>query len=82
MVVTAKCRSCGAPVIWATHVTTGKLTPLDAEPTPDGSWHTSEQLNLSGDVIVTYEHGDAGGHRSHFATCPDAAYHRNKREPA
>jgi hypothetical protein len=34
---TAKCRSCGATIIWARHATTGNLAPLDAAPSPIGT---------------------------------------------
>ena len=33
-----KCRSCGAPMLWATHMTTGKRAPFDATPLPHGTY--------------------------------------------
>lgn len=66
------CRSCKAEIIWATNAATGNLTCLDFEKTPDGTFHVIEQLTLEGTTTLMYEHGEPGGHTSHFATCPQA----------
>jgi hypothetical protein len=74
--VSAECRSCGAPILWA-ETTNGKLMPLDAEPTGKGlviersgiSKANADAVVFSRDVYV-----------SHFATCPNAAQHRKTRE--
>lgn len=73
-----KCRSCGAPVIWA-RTPAGKRIPLDLTPTDDGN-------------VLLDDHGTAtvmgglavwppGAYRwtSHFASCPQAADHRRPR---
>ena len=69
------CRSCGAPVIWATHARTGRPAPLDADPRPDGD------LALTG---TTYRHAAPGDppprYRSHFATCPHGPAWRGAKE--
>lgn len=78
------CTSCGAPILWAW---VGKTRmPLDPEPV------AFEQAGLvaynprtgGGRMLVNAElahvgEWKAGGvtvHRSHFATCPNAAHHR------
>lgn len=33
----AACSSCGAPILWATSVTTKRALPLDPEPVPAGT---------------------------------------------
>lgn len=61
------CRSCGAGILWV-ETTTGKRMPLDAD---------SEQQR-----VVLGDDGKARVSRtwlSHFATCPDAARHRQPR---
>lgn len=68
--MTAKCKSCGAPIMWATSARTGKAMPIDAEPTPNGN------VCLVAGQARPYTPDDAKLHRdrytSHFATCPDA----------
>jgi hypothetical protein len=68
-----ECRSCHAPVVWGT-TTSGKLQPLDLEPTADGNC----LLNPDGTITVIgplelllHEHGQL--RMPHHATCPDAA---------
>lgn len=67
----SRCRSCGAPVIWATSENDRQM-PLDKDLVtegirfrigPDGRAHRVEQP-------------DKPGHLSHFATCPNARAHR------
>jgi hypothetical protein len=80
----AKCRSCPAPVMWATHVETRRANPLDAQPSPDGNCEVRRGVHsttlyyrmLSGEEL---ERARAEGKRlylSHFATCPNARRHR------
>lgn len=69
-----KCRSCGAPVVWAKHFTTGKSSPIDPEPVDGGNvalWPDDE----TGDAVYSIpKKGALSGplRTSHFATCPDA----------
>lgn len=65
----ARCRSCGADVIWATS-TNGKAMPMDAQPDPKGTF-----------VIVVGKARKATAeddrlhrprHTCHFATCEQA----------
>lgn len=75
-----KCKSCGAPIIWAT-TQKGKLMPLDAAPDPDGNLAVSRWATVIA-VHPRTELTDTQGfptHKSHFATCPHAAEHRRKR---
>lgn len=73
----AKCRSCGAPILFV-KTEKGNLIPLDAEPyVPPGLFV------IARDIAVSLEHatGPAGPvlYRSHFATCPNAKKHRKPR---
>jgi len=82
------CRTetCKAPVIWA-RTQTGKLMPVDVEPSPDGNVRVFEvQGNVHARVVTTE---DAERMRrdplavplrtSHFATCSRADSWRSKR---
>lgn len=81
------CRSCDAPIIWATSSTSRKSMPLDAEPHPDGTidldvarWVGAYQGQLAATVSSTLPLFDAGGmYRSHFASCPNADEYRKPR---
>lgn len=78
----ARCRSCGAPIIWAR---TGdkRRMPVDADPVPDGN----VQLDYRGGpvpyaIVWGPTHAWPAGtprYRPHFASCPDAALHRKGR---
>jgi hypothetical protein len=72
---TVPCKACGAPMIWV-RTAKGKMMPLDAEPTPDGTWGIGED-----GVAYHQEPSDlfAGMLRkSHYATCPAASLFRRK----
>lgn len=91
----ARCRSCGASILWA-KTTTGRAIPVDAE--ADTDWDTpivdpAGGLRPTGRNVPT-KHGTApeveavGGQgelgegrrwRSHFETCPAADEHRRRR---
>ncbi len=72
----AKCRTCEAPILWASTVN-GKQMPLDEEPSPSGTFCYSggktwvETLEDRAALRPTYT--------SHFATCPDRDLHRKPR---
>lgn len=74
----SKCRSCGAPIIWAM-TGRGKTMPVDARPDPKGN----VAVVIDGGTIraiVGATPGSTGRrHLSHFVTCPDAAKHRRKK---
>ncbi len=72
--MTASCRSCGAPIIWA-KTEKGKAMPLDAEPAQTGT------LWLFAGVVQTGDQPPAVNgptYTSHFATCPQAGKWRKK----
>ena len=85
----AKCRSCGAEIIWI-RTASGKSMPCDAagisysevlHPCVDGN----EVLTLvtkAGTIVRTEfdPGGDKIGYISHFATCPNANMHRKTRQ--
>ncbi len=67
----SNCRSCNAPIVWATHEHTGKAAPIDAEPDDTGNI-----VMENGEYrLIPVEDQDAHTgrlHLNHFATCPDA----------
>lgn len=89
--VAARCRSCGAAVIWAS-TTKGKLTPVDALPVEAGNILLSHRhagvppvaiiqgpLDIEMLRVQRSRSHEAGPLRlfvSHFSTCPNAAAHR------
>lgn len=78
---TSTCRSCGAPVIWAV-TASGKRMPVDAEPVEGGNVRLDD-VGLPDPQAVVFggfsaDHADTL-HKSHFATCVNAAQHRRPR---
>ncbi len=82
----AKCKSCGAPVLWLTHRGTGKAMPIDVEPSEDGNvilfGHPTGNTGtvtftafkvLSGEPLAQYRENHTQLRTSHMATCPQAA---------
>lgn len=73
----AKCRSCGAPIIWV-ETANAKLIPLDAEPVEDGNI----TLGISGLAYVGENawplFTEGNRYKSHFETCPQAKSGRKK----
>lgn len=65
----AKCKSCGADIIWA-ETDKGKKVPLNAKPEKRFVSHTL----FASDGSMTVGLHDT--YLSHFATCPNAAEHR------
>lgn len=77
----AKCRSCGAAIVW-TLTEAGRRMPVDVEPSDDGTLRLEEFQDGSGVIYAFVVRGNASPrelYRSHFATCPNAASHRNQR---
>lgn len=75
------CRSCGAPVYWA-RTASGAIMPVDAAPSPEGT--VLLFVTARGEVTgLTLKKGDpipeAPRRKSHFATCPQSAEHRQAR---
>lgn len=79
----AKCRSCGAPVIWALTVK-GNATCFDAQPNTEGTFvlrRGKRTATIYTKYVKTDDEEYAGEPRytSHFASCPNADQHRKDR---
>jgi hypothetical protein len=66
------CRTCSAPVMWAT-TTTGKAIPLNPEPRPGGN------IDLRDGVAHVVKPDGQARYTSHFSDCPQANGHRKAR---
>ena len=81
--MSAKCRSCGAAILWV-KTQSGKSMPVDAQPCEDGN--VCVATCEGGPTAFVPPEGttisDATRHKSHFATCPNAATHRKPKVPA
>lgn len=75
-----RCRTCDAPIIWATSESTLKAMPVDAEPSPAGSVQLipREGRTPLARVIPARDRFAKTLHTSHFATCPQASQHRKR----
>lgn len=72
------CRSCDAPVIWAT-TTKGKAMLVDAEPSDDGNVELALRDGRAVATVLTGPSLLEGPLRtSHFATCPQADQWRQR----
>lgn len=71
-----ECKSCGAAILWARHVETGKPSPFDAEPHDSGNALLWERHpgQFTYRILGAQPEVDSGGvlHVPHWATCPDA----------
>lgn len=80
----AHCSSCSAQVLWVKLLPRGGSAPLDATPTLTGNIRITDNRRSVGKVLTKRELEDARTkgellYTSHFATCPDAVAHRNKK---
>lgn len=73
--MSAACRSCGQPIVWATNFKTGKRMPLDPDWTFEGVRFT---IDAAGGAHVVAD-PNTSGLRSHFSSCPNADEHRKPR---
>jgi len=78
------CRSCDTPVIWCfTQGSDGRTMLVDAVPDPTGNLklRVARTGTVYCTVISASERDEFEGmlHKSHFATCRDAAMYRKKR---
>lgn len=77
----ATCRSCQAPIIWATSKG-GKAMPVDAEPVDDGNVVLDERPGEYVGPVASVLTGPSllGGplRKAHFTTCPQAAQWRRR----
>lgn len=78
----SKCKSCGANIIWIPTVS-GKSMPCDAKPIPYREDANGNMMLVTSDGRVVKAKididSDTFGYVSHFATCPNANAHRQRR---
>lgn len=82
--MSATCKSCGAPILWAVSETTGKQHPIDVAPVSNGNalliWPDYVPRGMpEAPPTVQFVKTGRGAHRSHFASCPHASQHRRPR---
>lgn len=81
---TARCRSCDAPMLWAS-TPAGKLMPLDAEPVEHGNVaaHRDEDGNLWARALRVGEEPleHEARYVTHFSSCPNGSLHRRGGSP-
>lgn len=79
---TEPCRSCAQPIIWCV-TQNGYDMPVDPQPHPTGNIVLEQRgggLKPVATVLNSKDRaGRMGTHRSHFATCPQAAEWRRRR---
>lgn len=85
----SRCRSCGAPIIWAFTTANDVLIPLDAEPDADGNVTVERRLTgrygglkttatVLGPLDVALLAPDVERYMPHHATCPQASQWRHR----
>lgn len=78
--MSAKCRSCGKPIVWAQVKVTGSRIPLDPEPVKGGNIRLLDRPWV--EVLSGKNLDRATDERmfvTHYATCPDAESWRKNR---
>ena len=74
--MTARCRSCDAPIIWAV-TKNDKRMPVDAEPAENGNVELVDQGRVKRAIVHAQPSFGSGPlYLSHFVTCPEAETHR------
>lgn len=76
------CRSCKASVVWAKFKKSGKATPFDALPDPQGKWVLWQEPDgsiLARPYDLEAVAKKASRYTNHFSTCPDAPDWRKER---
>lgn len=80
-----RCRDCQAEIIWCVTTATGKRMPVDRVPElggnvvlTTGAGLVPEARVLTRDETVRRQANGSRAHRSHFATCPNAAARRKR----
>ncbi len=76
----AKCRSCGADILWVRSSATDALIPIDADPNASGDCLLiGENVVVArGDLFEPMMDGDR--HTQHADTCPEMAKHRQAKK--
>lgn len=79
----ARCKACGAPIIWI-QMKSGKLMPCNSEPIPykENPSGKHQFVTGQGEVVTAdiYPGSDKYGYVSHYATCPEADSFRRARK--
>lgn len=73
----AKCRSCGADILWC-RTEGGHLTPVNAEPDDTGNMVILDGIAKVVKDSLFEPMTEGTRYKSHFATCPAAAKHRKR----
>ena len=79
--MSAACRACGAPVLWA-ETMEGKRMPIDPWDDPNGNLAVRSALGVLYARLCKPDHPLLAGERrkvSHFATCPQGDSMRRRR---
>lgn len=71
-----RCKSCNAPVIWVRMAASGRPAPLDATPVLQGNIIIRDGQGH----VVDATYPSEARHLSHFATCPQAASWRARKD--
>ena len=75
----SQCKSCGAAIKWA-KTKEGKAMPIDPNPTRDGNVRLLADGTCEVMILTEAMLWDGPKYKSHFATCPNSAEHRRKRQ--
>jgi hypothetical protein len=80
--VTARCRTCHAPVEWAQTLKARKWIPLDPGLAEDGNLEIAHRASNGTPIVRLVPLAERDGlelRRTHYATCPNADAHRRPR---
>lgn len=76
----AQCKSCHMPIFWLKHIVSGKRQPVDAGASPDGNIRIDVERGVY-EVLGNPQMHPGPKHKSHFATCRDAANWKGGKPP-
>jgi hypothetical protein len=81
--VATNCKSCGAEIVFASSLTSGKTMPIDVAPSDKGNIELQETWGGVYYRVVPKQERDNPTlltpqelHLAHFVTCPYASHHR------
>ncbi len=74
MTTQPQCKSCGADVFFAAHITSGKTMIFDALPNPEGNWVLEENR-----AMWWTENDNRTRFMPHHATCPSVEQWKKNR---
>lgn len=81
------CGSCNAPIFWGI-TAAGRRMPIDLDPNPDGNVHIISfaddgtphvEIRSGASLLDEPAVANSGPYMPHFAGCPNAALHRQRR---